>query len=132
MIHGRLPVGRCLSTTLLSAALLTLPSCRGLGEGPLDVDVVNDSPKRVRILANEDGGDVGPDAWLKPGKQATLSWADCGTGWIILSVQRDAGMKEVRRVEVEMCPGDTLTVGRDFQMHIDCGDTSRRERDDEC
>lgn len=105
-------------------------------EGPRSVYVQSDSTESLLVQASESGAG-GSGAGVPPGSENNLGWRECASQWLIVYVQTarrggEPALREVARKHLEMCPGDFVTIASDFQISVECGDASRREREESC
>lgn len=109
-------------------------------EGGEFVVVENDADRPIFVAANN-GGEYGSEVLVPPRQEDELDWPGCETLNLILRLppkgRPTVGLprekyREVLRDEIEMCSGDRLIVDQERNLTVECGETSRHEREDVC
>ena len=119
---GALAVGLTLGLTSLNGCGLVGDV---LGERDPVIYVHNDTTGSLYAGATAYAdGDAALASDVPIGGSSGVTWGECTTAWLVLRKGLSVTSEELARHELTLCPGDTVLVGPDYEVTVDC-----RERD---
>jgi len=92
-----------------------------LGDSPKWIIVQNDTAASVHAVGTDyaDGEVPGIGTNIEAGQAGEVTWTQCKTAWLDVRAAKRVSSQEHGRFELELCPGDLVTLGPDYTVTID-------------